>query len=64
MTADIEKLRAEIEILEKQLETGHFRRLFDPRGQDHELKRLKKMRKQLTEMEKAQKKGKRTKSEE
>jgi hypothetical protein len=63
MTAEIEKLRAEIDMLEKQLEAGRFRALFDARGQDHELKRLKKLRKQLAELEKPKAKGKRSKSE-
>lgn len=49
---DIEKLREEIAALEKQLESRHFSGLFDKKGQDHDLKKLKKLRKQLKELEK------------
>jgi len=58
MTADVEKLRAEIEALEKQLDSSHFSGLFDKKGQDHNLKKLKKLRKQLAALEKAQGKKK------
>lgn len=52
MSTDIEKLRAEIETLEKQLDSKHFSGLFDRKGQDQKLKKLKKLRKQLKELEK------------
>lgn len=53
MTGDIEKLKAEIAQLEKRLEEGHFSGLLDRKAQDHDLKKLKKLRKQLKELEKS-----------
>lgn len=53
MNADVEKLKAEIEALEKRLNESHFSGLLDRKAQDHDLKKLKKLRKQLKELEKS-----------
>ena len=56
MTAEIEKLRAEVERLERELEANHFGGLFDTKNRDHRLKKLKKLRKQLAALESKPKK--------
>jgi Skp family chaperone for outer membrane proteins len=53
VSTEIDKLRTEIETLEKQLDSRHFSGLFDRKRQEQHLKKLKKLRKQLKEMEKA-----------
>jgi hypothetical protein len=51
MTVDKQELKDEIERLEKELESGHFRALFDRRAEHVKQKRLKKLRKLLAELE-------------
>ena len=46
-----DQLRKRIERLEAELDTQHFRGLFDNKGQEQKLKKLKKYRKQLALLE-------------
>jgi hypothetical protein len=57
MSEETLSLRREIERLEKELETQHFRGLFDKKSQDQRLKKLKKLRKQLAALEGTKKKS-------
>ena len=52
MTADIEKLKREIEDLEKQLEANPFGGLFNKDRLDQIYRKLKKKRKELARLEK------------
>jgi len=52
MTVIIEKLKKEIEDLEKQLEVHPFGGLFDRNRQDQLFRKLKKKRKELADVEK------------
>jgi hypothetical protein len=51
MTDQAQSLKKRIERLEEELNTQHFRGLFDNKGQDQRLKKLKKYRKQLALLE-------------
>ncbi|MFH1699854.1 MAG: hypothetical protein ABIE07_04630 [Candidatus Zixiibacteriota bacterium] len=52
MAEKIEKIKKEIEQLEKEINTNHFGRLFDKSKEAKDHKRLKKLRKELIELEK------------
>jgi inorganic triphosphatase YgiF len=51
MSPDLNKLREELAALEKELESSHFGGLFDTRGRDHKLRKLKKLRKEIAALE-------------
>lgn len=54
MQTKIEKLRLEIGKLEQQLEKDHFRGIVDKAKVEQNFKRLKRMRKELKELEEQQ----------
>jgi len=54
MAADIEKLKKEIDELERQIEAHPFGGLLDRSRQEQLLRKLKKKRKELASLEKAQ----------
>lgn len=51
MLSDRQRLAEEIERLEKELDSQHFRVLFDRKAQQKQQKRLKKLRRELAELE-------------